>query len=116
MLSDMVTLKKYNIELLLTVALGFSIYSLYTTGNDGAWFSRSGSIMVLLSVIAEFQVNVARESSVETSSTVKIGGSGVMVKRELSPRYKVLAIIAHLEIVLGTIVWGYGDCLFKSCN
>lgn len=107
---------KYNIELILATALAFGLYSFLTTGTDGSWFARSGAIMVLLAVIAEFQVNAARESSVETSSFVKIEDRAVVVKRELSPRYNTLAKIAHIEIVLGTVVWGYGDCFFKSCS
>ena len=107
---------KYNIEVILAVALAFSLYSFLTTGTDGSWFARSGSIMVLLAVIAEFQVNAARESSVETSSFARIEGAAIVVKRELSPRYNALAKIAHIEIVLGTVIWGYGDCFFKSCT
>lgn len=109
-------IKKYNIEIVLTTAIVFCIYSFLTTNSDGLWFSRSGSIMVLLAVIAEFQVNKARMSSAETSSHVEIGGSGVVLKRELSPRYKAFTIIAHIEIVLGSVIWGYGDCLFQSCS
>ena len=108
-------IKNHNIEILLSIALAFCIYSYLTTGSDGIWFSRSGSIMVLLAVIAEFQVNNARMSTAETSSSLEIGGSGIVYKRELSPRYNAFTIIAHIEIISGTVICGYGDCLFKSC-
>ena len=74
------------------------------------------SHMVLLAVIAEFQVNAARWSSADTSSTINFENSAIVVKKELSLRYKILARIALIEIMFGTVIWGYGDCFFKSCT
>lgn len=107
---------KYKIEILLLIAVIFSVHSYFYTSESGMWFSRSGSIMVLLAAIAEFQINTAKEASIETSSTVTIGGGNALIKRELSPRYRTLSVIAHFEVIIGTVIWGYGDCVFKLCT
>ena len=67
--------------------------------------------MVLLAVIAEFQLSGIKDSSIKTSA---VGWSGVppTTKLELSSRHNMLTIIAHIEVILGTLVWGYGDLAY----
>jgi len=84
-----------------------SILGLFGTPiND--WFARSGSILVLVGAILEYRCNkfsqIAIEESVRFSSG--IGGSAIFA---LAWHRIAIKYIAHTLVVIGTLIWGYGE-------
>ena len=78
--------------------------------GDGHWFQRSGSLLVLFSVVLEFRQSQMTKPSV--SSDVSINNRPVATSRNTPAFRKWLHYYALLAIVIGTLVWGYGDLLF----
>ncbi|ENK2930214.1 hypothetical protein AB3D11_004316 [Vibrio vulnificus] len=123
--------KKYKTEwLLLLAAIIFAAISVacdLKSPEDTTWFARSGSIVVLLAVIVEFRLSsyiyedvlkAAQDSAKKRG--VKVSANSIVqanidarktVKPEAPKSRKVLSIFAHILVVTGTVIWGYGDKL-----
>ena len=82
---------------------GSAIYSLAI--GEGEWFQRSGSLMVLSSGFVEI-----KQQKEETH--VRINGRPVYVEVPVSTSTRTLYILPRIGLVIGTVVWGYGDLLF----
>jgi len=73
------------------------------------WFQRSGSIMVILGVFVEFKLlsidghfdlyNIKYEIPFDLPKSYRF-------------TYKFLLRSALVVVILGTLIWGYGDLLF----
>ena len=101
--------KQFEIEiLLLFISIIWVFISLFISEN---WFARSGSIMVLFSVIIEYRllkahndmVNRKVQASVHTRRALKI---------TVLEEHKKISFITHIFLVVGTLIWGYGDLIF----
>jgi hypothetical protein len=72
------------------------------------WFQRSGSITVLLSLVAEYVISrlhgIIRPAGFTSKETENI-------RKKLENPLMVLRYIGGGAAVLGTIIWGYGDLL-----
>lgn len=69
------------------------------------WFQRSGSIAVVLAILAEiglFSLTLRNESLVENMYLQKLG-------RWIDTG----EILAKTMLVVGTLVWGYGDLIYR---
>ncbi len=77
-------------------------------------FSRSGSLMVLFAVMAEYSLLRARDEYHSDQLKTYSRGGGVNFK-EIHPSksHQYLEKTAHFTVVLGTIIWGYGDLLIS---
>ena len=88
-------------EIVLTLlAMGLPMVSLMasiSTGN-GEWFQRSGSLMVLFSAAVEYR----RRHLLHTRGTT----AGWLSWRQVP-------YVCYSSIFLGTLIWGYGDLLFR---
>ena len=85
-------------------------YFIPFTDDEGFWFARSGAIMVLLAVIVEFRFNNIVVKKI--SSTIKKAVlSKLALDTGIQKEQKNIAITAHIFVVLGTIIWGYGDLI-----
>ena len=82
------------------------------TSGELIWFQRSGSLLVLFSVILEIRQTLATQPL--ESSFVTINDRPVLMERPISRANKWLHWIARSGIVLGTLVWGYGDLILKE--
>lgn len=89
--------------------IGFSLAYIF---GEGLWFSRSGSVIVLLCAIVEFRLSSLRQKSYEDPKFAL--KEGIMTSGMLPPEKKWVSIFAHIQVVVGTIIWGYGDLLFVS--
>ena len=120
---------KYKVEWsILFVAVLFTLLSVFVDlqiVESTTWFARSGSIVVLLSVIVEFRLSsyiyvdvlhAARESA--RKSGFKVSDNPIVqanikaiqtIKPEVPKSRKVLSVISHMLVIIGTIIWGYGD-------
>lgn len=113
-------LKKFNYKMLRTeiffliIALSIVIISFIASlfDDEYLWFARSGSIMVLFAVIVEYKLNNKTLKSINK----KVSAS-VTYKTPISllnnTQHKYVSIIAHIFVVLGTLIWGYGDLINK---
>ena len=81
----------------------------YPEGESvGSWFQRSGSLVVMLTIWAEYKL---------FSINSEINPTGIVISKhtEIKNKYKKPHIItsycALTLAILGTIIWGYGDLL-----
>ena len=85
---------------LATVA-GSLVYSL--ASGEGEWFQRSGSLLVLFSVLLE-----VRQTAIEQpkkSKSVSIEGTAAATRGPISVGNKRLHWTAWGGIVIGTVIW-----------
>ena len=81
--------------------------------ENGEWFQRSGSLLVLASVGAEFLLKDFIRAT-EESADVFVNSMPVIKKKPLSKVIMSLHLFPFTGIVLGTAIWGYGDLLFDG--
>ena len=93
-------------SLALAVSLGFSI-----TLREGEWFQRSGAIVVLISVILEIRQSMAKQPQADYKFIFV--GNPVMTKQHFPTVRNLFHWIAWGGIVIGTLIWGYGDLFFE---
>ncbi|PWG63738.1 hypothetical protein [Sediminicurvatus halobius] len=84
---------------LMLLAMGPAMISLAASmaTGDGEWFQRSGSLMVLFSAAVEYRRRHLRE-------TGRTDGSWLF--------WRQIPYVCYSAILLGTLIWGYGDLLF----
>ena len=78
---------------------------------QATWFQRSGSIMVILGAFIEFRL-LAIDGNFDIHDakyTVPFD-----LPKTYERAYKILLRLALVVIVLGTLIWGYGDIPFKN--
>jgi len=74
-------------------------------------FSRSGAVLVLFGAFMEYRQSKFERNAFEHSVLYSGGIAGYTVFG--LPRHRsVIAFIAHLYILGGTVIWAYGDLLF----
>lgn len=80
-------------------------------------FGRSGSLVVLFAVMSEYSLLKAQLDDLykrlKRQGATQDGGQGMP---SLAPPeyHKRLALASHVTIVLGTLIWGFGDLWFKE--
>lgn len=79
--------------------------------NLASWFQRSGSIMVVLAVWAEFKL-LAIEGYISPSGTAYVVPFDTPAY--FKTLYKVVSVTLVVAIIIGTVIWGYGDLLIRS--
>ena len=84
------------------------------TDDKAMWFARSGAIMVLFSVAVEFKLTKKHKKKI--NSSMHLAGSGLSVTARATKEQTLVGNIAHLFIIIGTIVWGYGDLILISIS
>ena len=99
-------------SILLLIALAWGVCSFifaYNT-NNGGWFSRSGSVIVLICVIVEFRLGNLRQLGF--NDAIKAFEHDILISGQLPETKKLICWLAHLQVIIGTLIWGYGDLLF----
>ncbi len=95
---------------LAAVPVMLSLWASVITG-DGQWFQRSGALMVLFSVAVEYHRRRMAERGTLPASEPDRGTSmmpGVVVRF-----WRSIPYICYVAILLGTLIWAYGDLLFR---
>lgn len=77
--------------------------------EEAMWFARSGAIMVLFSVAAEFKLTKKHKKKI--NSSMFLSGNGFPVTTRSTKEQTLVGNIAHIFIIIGTIIWGYGDLI-----
>lgn len=108
--SEAITLIWFWLEWLLLM-LGWTIGLLsYFWSAD--FFERSGSIIVLSAAIAEFHLRNKRERQLEYVESEVLENADLWTRDQFRPKVsfgqKTVTYAAHVTIIFGTIIWGYG--------
>ena len=82
----------------------FSLY--YGSINGSHWFARSGSLIVLFSVMAEYQLITEKQNYMYAFITK----GQIQTEQSLRPN-SIKDRITHASVIFGTLIWGYGDLL-----
>jgi|NGEPerStandDraft_5_1074534.scaffolds.fasta_scaffold49199_1 hypothetical protein len=125
--------RKYKVEWLLLmsgiVCAVISVFCDIQSVENTTWFSRSGSIMVLVAAIVEYRLSsyvyddvdtAAQETAKKRASMPQISDNPLVngifkskiTSKPQSPKSRsILSLTSHVLIISGTIAWGYGDVL-----
>lgn len=98
------------ILLLASLIVGISFW-ISTISSEFHWFARSGSLMVLLAVVVEFRNLNLQQLLNDNSARISRNVSGILRPTKQPYFRQVLINVAHILVVIGTIIWGYGDLL-----
>lgn len=74
--------------------------------NPKVWFQRSGSVMVIFSLLSEFTLLPLYNTLFPGENTVTVNIGKVEIWRSV---YSVVSALTLVTAVLGTAIWGYGD-------
>ena len=79
------------------------------------WFSRSGSLMVLLGAMSEYLLlqNQTTHMSTILRGTGTFGGSPI-TSVDPPEYHKNISKYVHITVILGTFIWGFGDLFVLS--
>ncbi|WP_416137775.1 hypothetical protein ACM26W_15000 [Halomonas sp. HK25] len=79
--------------------------------GDGHWFQRSGALMVLFAVGVEYHRKHLLSCRLDIGRT---SGPGVSTRmaRLIIRFWRAVPYACYLAIVIGTLIWSYGDLLF----
>lgn len=110
--------KKYCIELFFCLGWVVLLVSLcidLTIPNSDLWFPRSGAVLCMLSLGAEFRLS--RMTPIYSGSTVeeameyhKASHTGIYPETKYN---KAVKFFTHFSVAVGTLVWAYGDLAIK---
>jgi len=80
--------------------------------STDVWFQRSGSLTVLLSVWAEY--NLMKVNNLLQISYSTWGGANIQIETKYKNLHMKANYIAIVLAITGTFIWGYGDLLFTK--
>jgi hypothetical protein len=85
----------------------------FQTRLDSSLFSRSGSMMVLITVVAK-QLLLKDRNEYHHWQLKRIASNNKVNLDKIHPtkRHRNLELLANFNILVGTLIWGYGDLLF----
>lgn len=85
--------------------------------DQGQWFSRSGSIIILLCIIADFLIlsNYRFMRPTEPDKGIRWESFDIWMKleSEYDDRNRSWTIVVFILALIGTIIWGYGDLIWN---
>jgi hypothetical protein len=109
--------RKYTVEwsligVSILVAVVSVVADYYST--DYNWFARSGSVVVLLAAFVEFKISSHIYDDIQRAQFMqtKVKMSVPYKARPTKSKLKV-SLAAHILLVTGTIIWGYGDLIWS---
>ncbi|CAN8141170.1 hypothetical protein J3998_04500 [Thiomicrorhabdus sp. 6S2-11] len=78
---------------------------------DGMWFARFGSVVVLFAVMSEYAL-LHLELNVLYDRLELVMADDDMPDLTPSKWHRKKVWLSHLTVVVGTLIWGFGDLLF----
>ena len=104
-------------SILIPIALLLLNCCLTLVQNYGQWFARTGAIIVLFSIIAEFLIFSNYEHMKPLSEKEKgLTWGGLEAWQKLALKYyeknRNWGYMVLLPALIGTIIWGYGDLIW----
>jgi hypothetical protein len=113
MMKELVTTYRYTfLCLIAALAVGALFYMLAAWLNDGMWFARGGSLVCLFSLAAEYGLIQVQQQVLNK----RVAGAGswdgpVLENFDIPSPFPRLKIGAHILVISGTFIWGFGDLL-----
>ncbi|WP_373020200.1 hypothetical protein [Thiomicrorhabdus sp.] len=77
---------------------------------DPIWFARFGSVVVLFAVMSEYAL-LHGELNILYQRLEKVQAEDDMPDLTPSKWHRKKVWLSHLTVVLGTLIWGFGDLL-----
>ncbi|WP_319381524.1 hypothetical protein [Thiomicrorhabdus sp.] len=105
-------MKKKNGLLLLLAWVMLGIGLILGFAWDGIWFARFGSLVVLFAVMSEYSL-MHRELDVLYQRLEKVDVGDDIPDLAPSKWHRKKVWLSHLTVVLGTLIWGFGDLIFS---
>lgn len=95
-------------------ALAFSLYAalcplLPVSETQSTWFQRSGAVVVVLTVWVQFELQSVKIYFDKDAYSVPF-----LLPKNYWSSYSFVSISNVIAMVLGTVIWGYGDILYKG--
>ena len=78
---------------------------------DPVWFGRFGSLIVLFAVIGEF--SMLKGELYRLYQRLGSSPDGLVHSKDFTPSrwQEKKSVLLHLTVVIGTVIWGFGDLL-----
>lgn len=87
-------------------------------GDQTGQFSRSGSVIVLLGVVNEYRLGTLRDRQLSYREPDSLRSLSFEIRRLFTPSIflgqRIARGIAHVQIIMGTLIWGYGDLVIRG--
>jgi hypothetical protein len=113
----------------LLLVIGYNSIFMPETADKSMWFARTGSIVVGLTVIFEFGISrkinkysltlLRTHAAVDAITYLDNDNKAVETYDDISNRKftlrtaeRICYSIAHSSLLIGTIIWGYGDLIY----
>lgn len=102
-------------SILVAIAWACSVFSVWTDlagyTEQIALFGRSGAALTLCGVVLEYKISTKgqQEMSYSPGGPVSLGDVGKAAL--LTDSEKKLRYFAHISVIAGTLIWGFGDLL-----
>ena len=100
----------YPVHCLVFAWVGIVVSYVVAINYGAQWFSRTGSMLVLFSVMAEYALLTGRHDllieKIMKRSGIMAGIGNVSPTKKHQNQEK----FAHISAILGTFIWGFGDC------
>lgn len=93
---------------IIAISIPFSMVSPYLPIDEtlSIWFQRSGSLMVIIAIITEFKL-------FSLNDYFDLNNTRMFAPVDLPKTYKsiyyAITIAALMSMLIGTLIWGYGD-------
>lgn len=108
------SMRKHSFSILMLISSVVSIITGLFLGvlNDYKWFGNFGALVVLCGVASEYSLIQlefkALYKSLKGQGAAVAGNKGVP---DLTPKkpHSILANLSHIVIVIGTLIWGFGE-------
>jgi len=102
--------------MVLAISWLFAAFSYYVTKKTGTeWFARSGSVMALTGAVVTFRITGLLQKTLVTALREDLGSvqRGIELSFDPPKAYQITAYFSYLTGIVGTVIWGYGDVLFR---
>lgn len=106
--------------LILIVAWVVSVITIFTDllgyTSSLALFGRTGAVLTLCAVVLEYKISTKgqEDTTHTTGGPISLGAVGNAVL--LTDGEKKAQYFAHISVILGTLIWGFGDLITRFTN
>jgi hypothetical protein len=105
-----------SIVALLIGVVSYEFNDLWSIDPTGL-FSRSGALIVLLAVVNEYGLGKLRERQLDYEEPDIVRNFPSEVRKLFKPSVffgqTIAGGITHIQAILGTVIWGYGDLFIR---
>ncbi|WP_422136335.1 hypothetical protein [Endozoicomonas sp. ALD040] len=79
-------------------------------------FGRTGAVLTLFAVVLEYKISTKgqKNTSHKPDGRISLGAVGNAVL--LTDGEKCAQYFAHISVILGTFIWGFGDLVLRFTN